>query len=156
MSKEKIVIKRQYKAKLDEIWDLWTTKAGFESWWGPQGFKVQVQSMDAKVGGKLRYAMIAATPEMIAAMKEMGQPSSHAVTSTFSELKPKDRLVLSSVIDFIPGVEPYEVNICVDFSVSGGNVSMVLTLDPMHSDEMSQMQLEGMSSQLTKLDHLAA
>jgi len=25
---------------IDEAWALWTTKAGIESWWGPDGFDV--------------------------------------------------------------------------------------------------------------------
>jgi uncharacterized protein YndB with AHSA1/START domain len=29
-----IVIERTYAASAQELWDLWTTKAGFESWWG--------------------------------------------------------------------------------------------------------------------------
>lgn len=148
----KIVIKRSYRARIEDVWKLWTTKEGFESWWGPQGFRAQVQTLEARAGGTLRYAMIAESPEMIAEMKRQGQPTSHGVSSTFSELKPMEHLVLTNVIDFIPGVEPYESNITVDFSESHGTVTMVTTLDPMNSEEMSKMQEEGYSSQLTKLD----
>jgi uncharacterized protein YndB with AHSA1/START domain len=156
MEKDKIVVKRQYKADLGQIWDLWTTKEGFESWWGPQGFRSEVESLEAKPGGQLRYAMIAATTEMIAAMTGMGQEPSHSVTSTYKELKPRERLVIANVIDFLPGVAPYEADMTVDFSAQGGVVSMVVTLAPLHSEEMSQRQLEGFNSQLSKLDQLAA
>ena len=30
-----IVIERTYRAQVEELWALWTTMAGFESWWGP-------------------------------------------------------------------------------------------------------------------------
>ena len=148
----KIVIKRSYKAELKDVWELWTTKAGFESWWGPEGFRAQVSLLEAKVGGTLKYAMIAATPEMIAAMKAQGQPASHGVSSTFTELKPMERLVLTNLIDFIPGVAPYKADMSVEFSASGGTVTMVTTLDGMHNEEFSKMQEAGYSSQLSKLD----
>src|SRR5215468_9020815 len=111
----KAMFERTYRARAEELWELWTTKAGFESWWGPQGFRVEVQAIEPHVGGALRYDMIADTPEMVAAMKEMGQPSSHKTHGTFSEVKPYSRLVLTHIIDFLPGVKPYESTMTVEF-----------------------------------------
>jgi uncharacterized protein YndB with AHSA1/START domain len=147
-----VVVERTYRATLEEVWALWTTKDGFESWWGPQGFRAEVHELDARVGGALRYDMIADTPEMIEAMKKMGQPTSHATRSRFSELEPLRRLVLTNVIDFLPGVTPYESDITVDFSSTGGAVRMVVTLEGMHDDQFTNMQKDGFTSQLTKLD----
>jgi uncharacterized protein YndB with AHSA1/START domain len=149
---QKIVIERTYRASLEEVWELWTTKQGFESWWGPQGFRVEVQEIDARVGGALRYEMIADSPEMIAAMKQMGQPLSHATRSSFSELLPHERLVLTNVLDFLPGVAPYESHIAADFFAQGDRVRMVVTLDQLHDAEWTARQLEGMTSQMSKLD----
>lgn len=148
----KVVIERVYRANIEDVWALWTTKDGFESWWGPQGFRAEVQELDARVGGALRYEMIADSPEMIAMMKQMGQPISHATRSRFTELERGSRLVLTNVIDFIPGVAAYESKIAVDFSSAGDRVRMVVTLDAMHSAEFTKMQQEGFTSQLTKLD----
>jgi uncharacterized protein YndB with AHSA1/START domain len=127
-SKANIVIERTYRASIEEVWGLWTTKDGFESWWGPQGFRVEVQELDARVGGALRYEMIADSPEMIAAMKQMGQPTSHPTRSSFTELKPRERLVLTNILDFLPGVAPYESHIAADFFAMADQVRMVLTL----------------------------
>ncbi len=149
---EPIVLERSYKASIQDIWELWTTKTGFESWWGPQGFRAEVHEIDPRAGGTLRYDMIADTPEMVAEMKKLGSDPMHRVTARFSEIVPLKRLVIVSVIDFLPGVEPYDSTIAVDFRVEGDRVSMVTTLYPMMSLEMSQMQKEGYSSQLTKLD----
>jgi uncharacterized protein YndB with AHSA1/START domain len=148
----KVIIERSYRAELSDIWELWTTKEGFESWWGPQGFRVEVSEMDARVGGALRYEMIAATAEMVHAMKKMGQGPSHAVSSSFSELVPLKRLVLTSIIDFLPGVDADESQIIVEFSAEAGLSKMVVHLDTVHSEEMTKMQKEGFESQLTKLD----
>jgi uncharacterized protein YndB with AHSA1/START domain len=67
-----VVVTRTYRAAPDELWALWTTKDGFESWWGPQGFRSEVSRIDAELGGVLAYDMIADSPEAIAAMREMG------------------------------------------------------------------------------------
>ena len=148
----KIVIERTYRADIADVWDLWTTKDGFTSWWGPQGFRVEVQALEPVAGGALTYDMIADSPEMIAEMKKMGAPVSHPTHSRFSEITPRDRLVLTNTIDFLPGVAVYESHIAVDFTVVGDSVRMVVTLDAMHNDQFTQMQKEGFTSQLTKLD----
>jgi uncharacterized protein YndB with AHSA1/START domain len=151
-ARKQIVIERTYRARLEDVWDLWTTKEGFESWWGPQGFRADVHALDARVGGELRYDMVANTPEMIAAMKQMGSPASHATHSRFTELVPRERLVLTNVIDFLPGVAAYESVIAVELAQQGDRVRMVVTLQGMHSEEFTRMQEEGFTSQLTKLD----
>lgn len=149
---QRIVIERRYRASVADIWDLWTTKEGFESWWGPQGFGVDVHVLEARTGGELRYDMVARSPEMIAAMTRMGQPTSHPTNSRFTEVTLHKRLVLTNIIDFLPGVTPYVSTIAVEFVEDGGQVRMIVTLDAMHSDQFTQMQKEGFTSQLTKLD----
>ena len=147
-----LVVERTYRATVQELWELWTTKDGFESWWGPEGFRVEVQEIDARLGGTLRYDMIADAPEMVAAMKKMGQPLSHETRGTFSQLEPHRRLTLTHLIDFLPGVKPYESTMVMELFPSGGNVRMVVHLSAMHDAEMTRMQLEGFTSQIGKLD----
>ncbi len=151
-AKAKVVIERTYRASVKDLWDLWTTKEGFESWWGPQSFRVEVHEIDARVGGALRYAMIADTPEMIAAMKAQGQPASHDTRGRFTEVRPHERIVITHVIDFVPGVPPFDNDVAVEFFASGDRVRMVITLEPFHDEQFSKMQAEGFTSQLTKLD----
>ena len=147
-----VVIERTYRASPEEIWALWTTKDGFESWWGPVGFRVEVQAIEARVGGPLHYDMIADAPEMVAAMKQMGRPLSHQTHGTFSELRPHDRLTLTHIIDFLPGVAPYETTIAVELIPRGDTVRMVVTLSPHLDETFTRMSIEGFTSQLTKLD----
>jgi uncharacterized protein YndB with AHSA1/START domain len=152
MSRQKIVVERTYRARAQEVWDLWTTKNGFESWWGPQGFRVEVHALEARVGGALRYDMIADTPEMVAEMRRQGHAPSHSTHGTFVAVEPYSRLAITHVIDFIPGVEPYDSTMRVELIPSGANVRMVVTLEAMHNEELTRMSLEGFTSQLTKLD----
>ncbi len=146
------VIERTYKARVEELWELWTTKEGFESWWGPEGFRVEVHTLEARRGGALHYDMIADAPEMIAAMKQMGRPASHGARATFSEFKPHQSLTLRHVVDFLPGVKPYESTILAEFFPKGDRVRMVVTLRPMHDEEFTRMSRMGFTSQITKLD----
>ena len=148
----KVTIERSYRARLGDVWDLWTTKAGFESWWGPQGFRAEVSEIDARVGGALRYEMIADSEEMIASLKRLGRPPSHPTNARFTEIKLRERLVITNVIDFIPDVASYESEIVVELQPVGDLVRMVVTLDAMHDEETTRMQEQGFMSQLTKLD----
>jgi uncharacterized protein YndB with AHSA1/START domain len=148
----KVVIERTYRARVEEIWDLWTTQEGFESWWGPEGFRVEVYSLEPRVGGRLHYNMIAAAPEQVAAMRQLNRPSSHEVNARFAEVEPLERLAITNTIDFLPEVEPYETTIHVELIRAGASVRMVVTLDPMHDETFTRMSKLGFTSQLTKLD----
>lgn len=148
----KVTIERTYRASVEDLWELWTTKTGFESWWGPEGFRVEVHALEARVGGALEYDMIADAPDAIAAMKRMGQPLSHGTRGRFAELEPLARLKLVHVIDFIPQVEPYESTIEVEFHASGDQARMVVTLHPHRDPHWTRMSIAGFQSQLTKLD----
>lgn len=147
-----VVVERTYRARVDELWSLWTTKEGFESWWGPEGFRVEVHAIDARVGGALRYDMIADAPDMVAALKQMGRPASHPTSARFSVVAPHERLAITSLIDFLPGVTPYEMTMAVEFAPTGDQVRMIVKLDRLHSDEFTKMSTEGFTSQLGKLD----
>jgi uncharacterized protein YndB with AHSA1/START domain len=148
----RITIERTYRAKIEALWALWTTKEGFESWWGPEGFRVEVHALEARVGGPLQYDMIADAPEQIQAMKRMGQPTSHMTRGTFTDVRHHERLTITHVIDFLPGVTPYESTMLVQFFPSGPHVRMAVDLSPMHNDQFTQMQRMGFGSQLKKLD----
>ncbi|WP_380879085.1 hypothetical protein ACFB49_20260 [Sphingomonas sp. DBB INV C78] len=153
MIEASLVVERTYKASVEELWDLWTTKEGFASWWGPQEFRADVHMLEGRLGGALHYDMVADTPAAIKAMQDMGEAVSHETRGTFTEFEPCKRLVLTHIIDFLPGVEPYENRIVVQFfPAADGQVRMVVTLTGMHSPEFTQMQIEGFTSQLTKLD----
>ena len=97
--------------------------------------------------------MVANTPEAVKAMEGMGAPTSQSCRGLFREFKPNERLVLTQVIDFLPGVAPYDSTIAVDFlPATDGWVRMVITLSQMHDPATTVMQKEGFISQLSKLD----
>lgn len=153
-TRPKFVIERTYRASAEELWELWTTKEGFESWWPPEGFRAEVYAIEARLNGKLQYEMIAEAPESVAVMKELGLPVSHVERARFPEFRPPERLVLAIMMDFLPGVAPYEGTLTVDFFPSGEWVRMVVTLSPMHDEEFTRMASEGLASLFRNLDKL--
>jgi uncharacterized protein YndB with AHSA1/START domain len=147
-----LVLERIYPAPVEELFALWATKEGFESWWGPDGFRVEVHTLEPRVGGLLHYSMIAASPEMIEGMKKMGHATSHEVKARYSAFEENVALAITSVIDFLPGVEAYESLIAVSFSPAANGTRMEMKLHAMHDAHFTKMQIEGFTSQLGKLD----
>jgi uncharacterized protein YndB with AHSA1/START domain len=151
-SRVSTVIERTFRTRVEKLWRLWTTKEGFESWWAPEGCRVEVHTIEAREGGTLHYDMIAMAPAQIAEVKQLGLATSNTVRARFKEFKPHQRLMLTAVIDFVPGVEPYESTIAVDFFPAGDTVRMVTTLAPMHDDEFTQKAITVFTGQLEKLE----
>jgi uncharacterized protein YndB with AHSA1/START domain len=146
------VIERTYLARVEELWKLWTTKEGFESWWAPEGCRSKVHTIEARVGGPLHYDMIAVEPAQIAEMKQMGWGTANAVRARFTEIRPNQRLIITHVIDFVPGVKPYACAIAVDFVPTGESVRMVVTVEPMHDEDFTQKSIKNFISQLRNLE----
>jgi uncharacterized protein YndB with AHSA1/START domain len=150
-AKRRITIERTYQAPIEDVWELWTTKEGIESWWGPHGFSVKVHSIDLRPGGELRYAMIATAPPQIEFMKKAGMPLTTEARVKYTEVVPLKRLAYTHLADFIPGVEPYHVAHVVALHPSAQGVRMVLTFDAMHAEEWTQRAVMGWESELGKL-----
>ena len=149
--KRRITLERIYKAAIEDVWDMWTTKAGIESWWGPDGFSVAVRKLDLRAGGELHYAMTATAPPQIEFMKKAGMPLTTECKMTYSEVSPPTRLAYSHVADFIPGVEPYTVAHVVELSSTTGGVRVVLTFDAMHDEGWTKRATAGWEMELGKL-----
>jgi uncharacterized protein YndB with AHSA1/START domain len=151
-SRSGTVIERTYRTRVEDLWQLWTTKEGFESWWGGEGSRVTVQTIEARQGGTLHYEMSAQAPADAAKRKQMGLASSSAVRARFTEFRPYRRLTLVHVMDFVPGVRPYEQAIAVDFFPAGDTVRMVTTIEPLHDEDFTQTSIRVFTDQLKMLE----
>jgi uncharacterized protein YndB with AHSA1/START domain len=152
----KVVIERTYAASIEDVWELWTTREGIESWWGPGGFSVKVHALDLRPGGEMRYAMTAVEPGQVAFMKQAGMPVTTEAKLTYTAIVVGKSLAYTHRIDFVPDVVPYDAGNKVELFAEGDRVRMVLTLDPMHSDEWTQRATMGWESQLEKLEGVFA
>ena len=150
-ARRRVSIERTVNAAIEDVWELWTTKEGIESWWGPDGFAVKVRRLDFRVDGELLYAMTATAPEQIEFLKKAGMPLTTESLVTYMEVEPLKRLTFTQLADFIPGVTPYEVATTVEFGASLQGVRMVLTLDAMHDVHWTELAVTGWESELDKL-----
>jgi uncharacterized protein YndB with AHSA1/START domain len=149
-------IQRTYAASVEEAWALWTTKAGIESWWGPEGFEVVVTSLDLRPGGELVYLMTAVAPQQAAFMKQAGMPLTSECKVAYTEVSAPKRLGYKTLADFVPGVAPYEVATVVELQATAEGVKLVITFDSMHDDIWTERARAGHESQTRKLDALLA
>jgi uncharacterized protein YndB with AHSA1/START domain len=154
--RKKFAFERTFDAPLEDVWDLWTTKEGVESWWGPEGFHVEVHAIDPRPGGEMRYAMIASAPDVVAGMKRMGMPLVTESKLTYRELEPRRRLAYFHAVDFVPGVAAYDVDTVVEIESVAAGVRMVVTVDAMHDAHWTEMARKGWESQLDKAVRLLA
>lgn len=148
---ERIVLERRYPARIEDVWELWTSPEGIESWWGPDGFNVTVQQLELRVGGQLHYTMTATAPEQVAFMKRAGMPVATKTSLTFTVVEPPRHLAYTNHADFIPGMKAYDVGTDVELFVEGDVVRLVLTIDRMHDEVWTNRAVMGWENELSKL-----
>jgi uncharacterized protein YndB with AHSA1/START domain len=145
-------LERTFDADVEDLWELWTTRDGFESWWGPEGFATEVRQLEVEIGGETVYAMIATGADQVDFLRKAGMPLESVVRMTLTDLVPMRRLAYSQLIDFLPGVAPYRSATQVEFSTVPEGARMIVTLDVMHDEQMTRMAELGMAQQLGKLE----
>jgi uncharacterized protein YndB with AHSA1/START domain len=156
MTRRKIHIERTFDASLEDVWDLWTTKEGIESWWGPEGFSVTVRRIDLWPGGELLYDMTATGPDQIEFLQRAGMPRTTEARVTYREVVPGKRLSYVHRVDFAPGVAPYDVEHVIELFASTEGVRMVLTIEAMHDEDWTSRAVQGWESELGKLGRVLA
>jgi uncharacterized protein YndB with AHSA1/START domain len=149
-------LERSYPATPERVWELWTTPAGIEQWWAPDGFEAKVETLDLVPGGELRHSLTATGPEQVAFMENAGMPLTTHAVKRFTEVEPPRRLAYVSEIDFVPGVEPYEHLTGVDLSPDPEGVRVVMTVEPMHDEEWTERLVAGRGMELDNLARLLA
>lgn len=104
MTTRRITLERTFEADVE---DLWATAEGFESWWGPEGFRTEVRKLEPEVGGETVYVMIAVGLEQVEFLRKAGMPLESEDRLTLTEMVLTRRLAYTHLIDFLPGVAPY-------------------------------------------------
>jgi uncharacterized protein YndB with AHSA1/START domain len=152
----KLTIERSFRAPITEVWELWTTREGIESWWGPEGFTVTVRRLELRPGGQLAYEMSASGADQIDYMRKASMPITTKHLLTYAEVIPPRRLTYRQMADFIPGVEPYEIETVLELSEDGDMTNLALTFDAMHDDRWTKLAVMGHESELTRLQQVIA
>jgi uncharacterized protein YndB with AHSA1/START domain len=153
---QQIVIQRHLAAPPQTVFELCTTKEGIESWWAPDGFVAEVEQLDPRPGGELIYTFTATAPEQVQFMEGAGLPLTTRARKKFTEVVPGERLRYDSLVDFVPGIEPYEHNTLVELFAANGDAGtrLVMTLEPLHDEEWTERIVMGRSNELDNLERL--
>lgn len=152
MTNDKIQFVNTYAAPIKSLWDLWITKEGFESWFGPVGFRTEVYSIDFVIGGKLSWAMIAESPEIKAFMEQSGQALKTDHIFVFTQINYPHSFTYKANIDFLEDVPPYENEVSVSFVETTSGTQMTILIDPLHDQIWTERAKLGWQSQLTKIN----
>ena len=149
-----LIIRRSYPASPEWIWELWTTPEGICAWWAPDGFTTTVERLDLRVGGALDYTMTATGAEQIAFVQQSGLPLAARSHKEFTELEEPSRLAYTSLIDFVPGVEPYKHRTVVSLERCSAGTTVEMWVDPLHDREWTERIVAGRANELDNLQRL--
>ena len=147
-------IERTYNATPERVWELWTTSAGIESWWAPDGFTVTVDKLDLRPGGELVYTMTATAPEQIEFMKGAGMPLATVSRKTFVEVNEPGTLWYNSLVDFVSDVKPYEFLTEVEIRAVHSGTRVTMSMEAMHDEVWTERLTAGRTNELDNLGKL--
>lgn len=149
-----LVLHRSYRASPERIWALWTTAEGIGAWWAPPGFRTTVELIDLRPGGLLVSTMTATGHEQIAFMEQAGMPLANTSRKEFTEVEEPTRLAYTSVIDFVPELEPYEhlTVVTLERTVAGTDVTM--EIEPLHDAAWTERLRAGRADEMDNLARL--
>jgi hypothetical protein len=74
------------------------------------------------------------------------------VRKTFTEVAPPTRLAYLSLIDFVPGHEPYEHLTTIDIEPAADRTTVVMTVDPLHDETWTQQHRAHRGHELDNLE----
>jgi uncharacterized protein YndB with AHSA1/START domain len=154
--KKQITMERTLDGTLDDVWELWTTKDGIESWWGPEGFETKVAKLELRVGGSLEYSFTAVGKDQVQFMQQAGQPLTQHMKARYTVVQPKTVAAWMNLVEFIPGITPYEVETRFDLEPRGKQVFMRVRFDAMHDEQYTKFAEMGWKEELNKLERRLA
>ena len=146
-----LVLRRSYAASPERIWALWTTPEGIGSWWAPVGFTTTVEALDLRPGGALVHTMTATGSEQVAFMGGAGMPLSRTSRKEFTVVDKPTRLAYTSLIDFVPDLDPYLHLTVVTLERTAGGTDVLMEMEPMHDPVWTDRIMAGRSDELDNL-----
>ncbi|TQK71665.1 SRPBCC domain-containing protein [Nocardioides sp. SLBN-35] len=149
-----VTLRRSLPVPPERVWELWTTAAGIAAWWAPDGFETTVDRIEVRPGGSLDYTMTATGPEQVAFMEQAGMPLSTASHKEFTEVVEPTRLAYVSLIDFVPGVAPYDHLTVVTLERTPTGTDVVMESERLHDEEWTGRIVAGRTNELDNLDRL--
>ncbi len=150
--KKTFTVERMLKASPEKVWSMWTTREGLERWWGPEGFSVQVLSIDVRVGGHFELIMKTEVPEIVAMLEQGGMSATHRLRGDYTVVERSRRLAYTNLVDFVPGVATYKATTSVELTAVSGGTRIAVTNDVMHDPMWTERARMGWEQEIGKLE----
>ena len=149
-----ITLERTVDAPPEEAWRLWTTREGIERSWPPEGYSCEVHELDVRPGGEVRYTFTATGEAQIEFMRAAGMPLATTARKRFTIVEAPKRLGYDSLVDFIPGMDPYWQSTTVEFEAEGDGTHVTMLMDPLHDEEWTQRLVAGRANELDNVERV--
>src|SRR6202035_3761379 len=129
-SQDDVVMQRGFDAPVELVWQMWTDPEHFKAWYGPDGAKIPVATMDVRVGGSRLVCMEMQSPNGPMRMWFAGE---------YREVVENERLVYTEFMSDEHGEmlspsdmgmtegHPTTTEIRVELEDVGGRTKMVMT-----------------------------
>lgn len=134
-----LVIRREYAAPPQRVYDAWTTPEQAREFLCPQGMTVSDIAMDVRAGGAYRIAML--TPENEA----------YVASGTYRDVVPGKRLSMTWQWLEDDPAQRHETLVTVEFRPHPIGTELVLTHERLSSAESRERHAHGWTSILTRL-----
>ena len=122
-------ITRDFDARIEDVWRMWTDPALFSSWYGPMGMTVPVAEMDVTVGGTRKICMAMNRPGREMKMwftgvyKEVERPRRLVYTEAMCE---EDGTLIAPSAMGMPGDTPHITEVIVDLEETAEGTRMTM------------------------------
>ena len=149
-----VIVHRNLRASVDEVWAAWSNTDLLKQWWGPEGFTAPTVKMDFRIGGKYLLAMKDSEGKITrdaGVMKELIPNKKIVWSNHFSD---KSGNAISAREAGMTGHWPKELYLTVEFtSVNPEQTNIRLRHEGIPT-EMHDDCVKGWSSSLNKLQRL--
>jgi uncharacterized protein YndB with AHSA1/START domain len=144
-----IVVKREFAADLELVWEAWTSAEFLEQWIAPKPWRAETKTMDFKEGGFWHYAMISP------------QGEKHWSRYDYQSIEPQKSIIeLRGFSDENGTINPdFPRTLCTNiFNEKDGNTFVTVTSEYGSLEVLEYMVThgfkEGVSAALANLDEL--
>lgn len=142
---QSLTLTRVFDAPRALVFRAWTDPKQVAQWWGPHGFTSPRCELDVRPGGKIHIDMRGPDGTV------------HAMTGSFTEVAPPERLVFMSAVPDAQGKPIFEVRTTVTFAETGGKTTQTLEALVTYRTPAADQYIKGMEAGWTQtLERLAA
>ena len=142
----KLVITREFQAPIARVWSALTDPDQAAAWWGPRGFQIPRESVDAdlEIGGLYRACMV-----------QDSTGEEHWWSGVYTDIEPPNLLIFTHAWDKTDGTRGFETEVTFQLEEIDGGTRMTFFQGPFDTIDNRDRQGVGWRESFDRLaDHL--